>query len=93
MVKSGETHDKGSGRGQAVIAPSDDGRCPRMIYNSETKYKAIKAVESGAALRVATAKLGVSAETVRRWCKAVGSSFTVGLMGGAVLPRTQKPKS
>lgn len=57
-----------------------------MRYNSKTKYRAIKAIRNGATLMQAAHTVGVSHETIRRWCIAEDICFTRGCMGGAILP-------
>lgn len=52
--------NKRTGRFQAVIATSIDGRWPTMGCDSKTRYKAITAVRDGCSLRRAAARTGVS---------------------------------
>lgn len=59
-----------------------------MGYDSKTRYEAVRAVRNGATLTQAESAMGVSRETVRRWCAAEGISFVRGCMGGAILPST-----
>lgn len=59
-----------------------------MGYDSKTRYEAVRAVRNGATLIQAGSAMGVSHETVRRWCAAEGIRFVRGRMGGAILPST-----
>lgn len=52
--------NKRTGRFQAVIATSIDGRWPAMGYDSKTRHEAITAVRDGCSLRRAATRTGVS---------------------------------
>lgn len=58
-----------------------------MRYSSKTVYEAVLAVRQGMSLRKTASLVGVSYETVRRWCSHAGIKFATGSLGGAVLTK------
>ena len=61
-----------------------------MKHDSKTRYEALQAVRNGATLREAQDLVGVSRETVRRWCSSEGISFLVGCRGGAIVAKRSR---
>ena len=64
-----------------------------MGYGGKTRYEALQTVRNGATLREAQDLIGVSRETMRRWCASDGVSFLVGCRGGSIVIKRRKPQA